>query len=202
MSDLPARFLHRRIMNVAAGGVIESTNDQSGIQRQDQSLLADEGKDGVERFQNYGFSSHPLRGAETLTVFLGGGRDHGVILACDDRLFRIRGLAEGEVAIYSDEGDTIILKRNNLIEVVTKNLVIKASEKVRVETPRMEVTGDLIDHADEQPHDVQDMRTIFNEHVHGNVQPGGGTTSPPTTQQVLAAGPEEELDARRGEDGA
>jgi phage baseplate assembly protein V len=141
MSDLPARFLHRRVMNMVARGVIESSNDNSGIQRQDLSLLYEEGKDAVERFQNYGFSSHPKRGSEAITVFFGGGRDHGIILACDDRTFRIRGLGEGEVAIYSDEGDTIILKRNNVMEVTTKTLNVKAETVVNLQSPSVTIAG-------------------------------------------------------------
>jgi phage baseplate assembly protein V len=146
MNDLTARsqtrFLHRRVMNMVSRGVIDSTNDIAGIQRQDLSLLQDEAKTSVERFQDYGFSSHPLRGSEAITLFFGGGRDHGIILACDDRMFRIRGLAEGEVAIYSDEGDTIILKRNNVMEVSTKTLNVAAATTVNVKSPDVTVSAD------------------------------------------------------------
>jgi phage baseplate assembly protein V len=134
-----ARWLQRRVTNFFAKGVIESSNDKAGIQRQDLSLLADEGKDSVERWQNYGFSSHPKRGAEAVTLFFAGGRDHGVIIAVDDRAFRIRGLNEGEVAVYSDEGDTIIFKRGNIVEVTTKTLSVKAATTVTVEAPSVSI---------------------------------------------------------------
>jgi phage baseplate assembly protein V len=61
----------------------------------------------VERLQDYGFSSRPLKGAEGLGIFLGGNRDQGVLIAVGDRRFRI-ALEEGEAAVYATDGSTII----------------------------------------------------------------------------------------------
>jgi phage gp45-like len=40
-------------------------------------------------------------------------------------------------------GDKIHLKRDRRIEIETQQLIVKASERVRMETPLLEVTGDL-----------------------------------------------------------
>jgi len=53
-----------------------------------------------------------------------------------------------------------------------------------METPRLEVTGDVIDHCDSQSHTAANMRSIYNSHRHGGVQPGGGTTATPDTPQL------------------
>ena len=71
---------------------------------------------GAERIQSYGFTSHPLPGADALVLAVGGMRQHPVVLV-DDRRHRMKGLAEGEVGIYSSHGQTIILKANGDIDV-------------------------------------------------------------------------------------
>ena len=47
-------------------------------------------------------TSHPLPGADALVLAVGGIRQHPVILI-DDRRYRVRELAEGEVCLYTDE---------------------------------------------------------------------------------------------------
>jgi len=52
----------------------------------------------------------------------------------EDRRWRIKDSKPGEVVIYTDEGDTITLKRNNIIEVATKgDVIVKAGRAVSVE---------------------------------------------------------------------
>jgi phage baseplate assembly protein V len=136
------RVLQRRVMNMTARGVIAESDDEPGMQRVQVSLLHDEGKTAVERMQNYGFSSHAPGNSEVLVVFIGGGRDHGVIVATDDRASRFTDLAPGEAAIYTDEGDSIVLKRDNTIELTTKKLIIKAEDEVIVETKEVTVTAE------------------------------------------------------------
>jgi phage baseplate assembly protein V len=133
--------LGRRVMNMVSRGIISETDDESGMQTVQVSLLYQEGKAKVERMQNYGFSGHAPGQSEVTVVFIGGGRDHGVIIATDDRDSRFTGLAEGEVAIYTDEGDSIVLKRDNTIELTTKTLTIKAEEAVTIETKQATVTA-------------------------------------------------------------
>jgi phage baseplate assembly protein V len=145
-------------MNMTARGIIADTNDDPGMQRVQVSLLYEEQKVAVERFQNYGFSGHAPRQSEVIVLFMGGGRDHGVVVGTDDRNSRFTGLAEGEVAIYTDEGDSIVLRRNNTVEVTTKHLVvnaeedvvvnakqatIKATEKTTVESPAILLKGNV-----------------------------------------------------------
>jgi phage baseplate assembly protein V len=133
--------LSRRVMNMVSRGIISQTDDEPGMQNVQVSLLYQEGKTKVERMQNYGFSGHAPGQSEVTVVFIGGGRDHGVIIATDDRDSRMTGLAEGEVAVYSNEGDSIVLRRDNTIELRTKTLKLIVEEAVTIETKQATITA-------------------------------------------------------------
>lgn len=174
--------LVRRIRLALGRSIIRLVNDSEGIQKLQLDLMANETRSRVERFQEYGLTSVPLDGAEAAVVFLGGNRDHGIIIATDDRRYRLKNLEGGEVALYTDEGDYIHLKRDNNIEVQTDVLTIKATTKVRIESPLVETTGDIIDQEDaSNPHTVREMREIYNAHTHTG--DSGGTTSDPGQKQ-------------------
>ncbi len=123
--------------------------------------------------QLYGVASaRRAPGSDAVALFATGDRSNAVIIATGNQRARLRGLQPGEVALYTDEGDYVKLSRGKIIE-------INCQTKVRIETPRLEVTGDIIDHCDEQPHTDADMRRIYNTHTHGGVQSGGGAYSGP-----------------------
>jgi phage gp45-like len=72
-----------------------------------------------ESFQHYGMASRPLAGSECLVLRDG---NHFLMIASEDRRYRI-ALEGGEVALYTDEGDKIHLKRNRKIEVTAGSLI-------------------------------------------------------------------------------
>jgi phage baseplate assembly protein V len=175
LSDLDKilRPLRTRIANMVSRARVTRVNDAPGIQELQLEVLAGEARDRCERFQQYGFGSHPKTDAEAVVLFVGGRRDHALVLVTEDRRYRLH-LAEGEVAIFTDEGDRVHLKRGGVIHV-------KAATKVQVESPLEEVTGDLTAASLSTTDDVQDgvgtmaaIRSIYNSHTH----PGGGVASP------------------------
>lgn len=93
-----------------------------------------------ELFQHYGFTSSPLPGAEYICVPVGGSSQHAVVVASEDGRYRLT-LENGEVALYTDEGDKVHLKRGRVIEVETDTLIVKATTKVSFETPLLETSG-------------------------------------------------------------
>ena len=135
--------------------------------------LAGESVSG-ELFQHYGFSSAPLAGAEYLVIPVGGNSKHSVVVASEDGRYRIK-LQDGEVSLYTDEGDYVHMKRGRVVEIVTDTLVVKAGIKVRFETPLVEMSGDqhversikaegeVADHT----RSMQAGRDIYNKHGHG-----------------------------------
>lgn len=110
--------LKRRIMLLVGRAIITAIKDSSGIQTLQLKALADEVHDSVERIQNYGLTSNPKEGAEAIMLAIGGNRDHCVVIAVDDRRYRLKSLASGEVALYDDLGQKVHLKRTK-IEIST-----------------------------------------------------------------------------------
>lgn len=104
--------IKRRVMLVIGRGVLQALKDGGNMQTMQISLLDGELLDGVERVQNYGMTSVPHPGAEAAAVFLQGDRNHGLILAVDDRRYRLTGLEDGEVAMYDDQGQKVHLGRS------------------------------------------------------------------------------------------
>ncbi|MCB2256614.1 phage baseplate assembly protein [Pseudomonas chlororaphis] len=135
-----------------------------------------------EQFQNYGFSSAPLPGAEYIVIPVGGNSKHSVVVASEDGRYRL-ALQDGEVSLYTDEGDYVHMKRGRVIEVVTDDLVFKVKNKVRFEAPLVEMSENLVVTRDikadgeiaDHTRSMQAGRDIYNGHNHN-----GG---PPPTQQ-------------------
>lgn len=130
--------LRRRVRLMISRAILSGINDGTGIQLVQVKLLDGEVRDGVERFQNYGFDSVPLSGAEGVMACVSGDRDHGIVIVMDDRRYRIKGLQGGEVAVYTDEDKQahkhrIIFKRGGAIEVLGKNITVNATETARLE---------------------------------------------------------------------
>lgn len=149
MSDRVVQDLQRRVLNGMARGVVEAVDDRGGMQVLHLSLLSEEGKARVERPQPVGFSGVPQVGAEVVVGFLGGNRDHGVVLQVDDRRSRIRGLGPGEIALWTDEGATLIFKRGKLVELRAAKVAIAAEDEVRVTAPVIRLFGQLVVSADD-----------------------------------------------------
>lgn len=185
----------RRVRLIAARAVITGTNDASKMQAVQVKLLNGEVRDTVEHFQPYGFTSHPLPGAEGVYLSIGGDRDHGVVVVADDRRYRIKSLQPGELAIYTDEGDSIVMKRGHLVEVTTQTLRINAATLVEINTPKVQMNTPLVattgnlqvdeDITDRKAHPdvntVRGMRDLYDIHTH-HENDLNGETNPPTQQ--------------------
>lgn len=179
MMDRALATIARRIRLIASRAVVRMVNDAGGLQVVQITLLADETRDQVERFQNYGLTSHPHPGADAVAVALGGSRDHLVAIAVDDRRYRIKGLAAGEVALYDDLGHVVRLTRAGIvIDGAGHPVTVTNTTKLRVEAPLLEVTGQIKDLCDGAGKTMAGMRDTYNSHTH----PGdsGGTTGTPT----------------------
>ncbi len=109
--------LRNRIANMVARAVVQLVDDTGKLQVVQLGVLADETRDGCERFQEYGFTSVPLPGAEAVVLFAGGRRDHGLVVAVDDRRHRMVGLQPGEVALYNNAGANAVLRADGAIEL-------------------------------------------------------------------------------------
>ena len=101
--------LRRRVLLMVGRAILTVIDDSTKSQTVQISALADEVRDAVERFQEYGYTSVPQAGAEALAVFVGGNRAHGVVVATEDRRYRPRNLSPGDVALYHRAGVRVFL---------------------------------------------------------------------------------------------
>lgn len=117
------RGLRQRVLLMVGRGIIKAIDDSGGIQKLQCSFLKNEASTGMERMGNYGISSWPLPDCEVLAVFIGGNRDHGIIVATEDRRHRVKNGNEGDIAIYTYEntghatGHRIVLKDGRKIDI-------------------------------------------------------------------------------------
>ncbi|GFM62182.1 phage assembly protein [Pseudomonas cichorii] len=157
-----------------ARGTVVLARASSKMQALQMHLTAGEIKDDMEHFEPYGFTSNPLPGAEGIAAFIGGDRSHGLLLVVADRRYRLNALQSGEVAIYTDEGDRIHLKRGKVIDIETNTLNVKAAVAVNFDTPQITQTGKIVSRGDQVAGDISQI-----SHTHGGVQGGNGQSGPP-----------------------
>jgi len=137
--------LSRRLRLMASRAVLSLISDATGMQIVQVKLLNGEVRDGIERVQNYGFTSVPLPGAEAIFLSLGGDRDHGIVITADDRRYRIKGLQGGEVAIYTDEDKAgadhrIHFKRGKEIHLVAgASSIVMTPTGITITTPNLDI---------------------------------------------------------------
>ena len=163
--------LARRIAMAAARGIVRAVGDGTDLQTLRIGLMEDEAKDGVERVQEYGFTSHPLPGADCVAIFIGGNRDHGAVVATDDRRHRPGGLAAGDVAIYDNRGHQVHLSAGG-VEITAPGLVT-------ITAPIVEINGDVsITGAATLAGNLVADGVSLRDHVHPE-NDSGGPTDPP-----------------------
>ncbi|MDH5298119.1 MAG: phage baseplate assembly protein [Desulfobulbaceae bacterium] len=175
-------------------GLIDSVVE-GAIKRISSAGFAGETISDREYFQHYGLTSRPLAGAECIVIREG---NHLVAIASDDRRYRL-AIEEGEVALYTDEGDKIHLKRDKEILVQSGNkvtinavstiagtapeVIVNASTSCTVNSPAINMGG-----AREGLRKLVDERfaTLFAGHTHKNVQPGTGSSGTPDQAFAVA----------------
>lgn len=150
--------------------IISSVMDgaEAAIKRFSGSGRSDETFTNREYFQHYGFTSRPLSGAEGILIKDG---NNVILIASDDRRYRLK-VEDGEVALYTDEGDSIHLKRENEINITSGGKVIIKAPVVQLSDGQ--TLRKLID---------ERLVNAFNNHTHPTA--GTGSPSKPTTPLVL-----------------
>lgn len=143
--------LRNRVAGMVARAVVTLVDDKKRMQELQLQLLG-ETIAGAERVQNYGLTSKPFpptgeQAAEAVVLFVGGGRDHPLVVAVDDRRHRPTDLADGEVALYDDRGVRVHIQRAQLLitdptrlrlEVGNSSIQID-SEKITITTPELSI---------------------------------------------------------------
>jgi phage baseplate assembly protein V len=145
----------RRLDMMISRGVLRATSDKGGVQSMQLGLLEGEVADKVERIQTYGLSTVPPNDGDALVCFVSGNRDHGVVLAVNDRASRPKEQRVGEVCLYNDksvslsltaDGDLVVKAERHItieakedITIKAKNITIEGEEKITLKAPEVEI---------------------------------------------------------------
>lgn len=168
--------------------VLKRTDSSGKIQTVQAGALAGEKLQDNELFQHYGFTSCPLPGTMAIVLPLNGSTSHGVIIATEHGTYRLKNLKPGEVAIYTDEGASIIMKRGKIIEVNcdeyivnTKKYNVKAeaysvsaTQEASFETPLLSASNDISDGKST----MNELREVYDDHDHEHGSDAGTTQKP------------------------
>lgn len=143
IGELDARIRrHLASIRQTFRGVLTMVNASGPVQLvQGDGLATEQGQDD-ELFQHYGYTSNPPPGTMKIVLPIGGKTSHSIIIATEHGSYRLKNLESGEVALYTDEGDSIILKRGRLIEATTQTfrlntqvMEVNATTKIDFNTP-------------------------------------------------------------------
>lgn len=137
--------------------------------------LDDDAKDDAERWQDYGFSAHPVEG-QGLVINAGG---HTIVLRMD-RIAERPELQAYEVMVWHKEGHTVTLKAGRLVQVDCDELIVNASTRVVFNTPDVQASTKITAPTVNATSSLKVQGKEMHLHTHGGVDTGGGTSGPPT----------------------
>lgn len=90
-----------------------------------------------ELMQEYGFVSRPKEGAEGIAIRVG---NNVVMIATRDRRYTLP-IANGEVALFTDEGDNIHFKRGKLLELNCGTKITLTAPSVLIDAQHVDLGG-------------------------------------------------------------
>jgi phage gp45-like len=135
--------------------------------------LENDARDKVERWQDYGFSGHPVDG-EGLVINAGG---HTIMLRVD-RLGDRPQLDRYEVSVWHKDGHRITLKAGRLVQVDCDELVINAASSVQINSPTVQASGELLAVQIAAGTSLQVAGSELHGHTHGGILRGVAHTDP------------------------
>lgn len=135
----------RAFIGISRGTLVKADDSKKW---QEVTLRAefDQKYSNVEVAHHYGFTSVGLApaddktsdAAEIVILFPDGNRSHPIAIVVGDRRYRLKGLKDGEVALYDDQGQKVHLTRDGIlidggsskkwIKAVTGNATMKVMD--------------------------------------------------------------------------
>ncbi len=170
--------LANRVRLLVSRGVVHIVNDKLKLQGVQVELHEDELHDDVEHFQEYGFTSHVKPGkAEAVFLSVGGNRSAGIVICVVDRNFRPKDLAEGDVCLYTENGERVYL--NFADDIV--HLGAKDADDFLAKTTETKANDDAL------KADLDALRNVFSTWV--PVATDGGAALKAAIASWLSAAP-------------
>lgn len=106
------RQLGNSLRSLILKGLIKTIDDSQKLQLLKVYLSASNEQEEIERIQEYGLTSNPPTESEAIVVQCAGAADNLVCLKVDSAEYRIKDLGSGEVAIYSQHGQKVVLNNS------------------------------------------------------------------------------------------
>lgn len=188
------RHIANRIASMLGVGRVTAMQDGGGTQSvQYQTPLE---VASAHRLAEFGFSSGLPVGTDVVLAFLGGDRSNPVVIATNHQGYRHSELSPGETVMYNqwglyiqltEDGISIDAKGQDVTVNNAKNLTATATEQVKLITPKLLVTGDVIDNCETNNKTLKQLRDAYNEHDHevkGVEQGNDAVTSEKPGEQV------------------
>lgn len=169
-------------IRLAFRGVVTLVKTAGAVQLMQVDGMNGERLQDAELFQQFGSTSNPPAGTMAIVLPIGGKTAHGIVVATEHGEYRLKGLLSGEMAIYNQWGDHVILSADRRMKVVSAVAVditsplVTASGDLRVQGSIV-AQGDISDHGNKS---MLGMRQVYNGHQHND--PQGGSVAAPGSQ--------------------
>lgn len=171
--------MQRRIRLVVSRAIVKLIDPDKKWQELQVVALKDEVLDGIEHVETYGLTSHPHKEAEAILLSQGGRRSNTIAIMVGDRRYRLKGLAEGQVALYDASGSKIVMNNDNTITMVASG-GIKMEADLDV-TGKVTATGDVAStggDVKDSTRSMQQMVDQHNAHTQTDIVTGAGISVP------------------------
>ena len=121
------------LVRQAFRAVLQGINAATPVQLVQAEALKGEQLQAAELFQHFGITSGLPAGTQLIVLPLGGQTAHSVIVASEHGAYRIV-VDQGETCVYNQWGAYIKLRKNKIVEMDCDELLIKAKDKISMET--------------------------------------------------------------------
>jgi len=151
----------RKIRRINQRGLVRRASYANNTRFLQMQVEGGQPLDNLEHLEPFGFTSHPVAGAEGLVLAFNGNGSHSVVFCVGDRRYRMQ-VEEGEVAIYNRHSDHVHLRDDRTIVAKAPKIILDADE--------VESTCPI-----KAPDFITDDNVSVNDHDHDG--DSGGTTS-------------------------
>lgn len=187
--------LFTRLRGLFGRGRVTYVNDSGTVQKIQVKGSDLATSDNRMRLAEFGLTSNPPNGSDVVYCAVAGDPGDVAVIGTNHQPSRPTGLQPGETMLYSQDGKYVYMTASGGISVFANGqpvnvtdattVTINATTKVRMVTPRLECTGDIVDNCDTTGRSMAADRGIYDSHDHDihNVQGGSSIITSNTPNQ-------------------
>ncbi|WP_116371657.1 phage baseplate assembly protein V [Marinomonas sp. MED121] len=167
--------VNRKIRQMLTRSLVTGVVEDLQRQTLQVKMSSADSADDIERFQNYGCSSHPPLGSEAILAALGGSLGQLVAVAVEDKRYRPQG-EMGDVFLYHLEGHRVQLTANGEINITANKVNLTASESFNIVSPETNIISPKT-FIQGELHVTKDIKTDANLATTGTINANAAITS-------------------------